>query len=265
VGQHAAGTADGARSFGSILGVVKWTGPLPKLDPVLVNKDTHVCAEHGKHDRPPEQLIVHEANRGIKDAVLQLFGTFDDARPLGELKYPETLNQRLCSYEPRIFVVPVGARITMTSDDDVGHNVRMSGAVELNIAVSKGQSSSRRFDQAGLVKLGCDIHPWMSGYMHIVKHPYYAVTDKEGRFELLGVPAGEHQLRFWHEAWWTEDGKVAPPIVSTHIVMVRPRESTIVDFELSDPTLAPRQRESQRHRDAKDYQKHRGDHDKHEH
>jgi hypothetical protein len=222
---------------GRIVGAVKWAGPLPKLDPILVNKDAHACAEHGKHDRESESLIVNASNGGLKDAVVYLFGKFEDGKPISELKHPDTLNQRVCSYEPRVFVVPVGARLSITSEDEVGHNVRMTGAADLNIAVSKGGRTSRKFEQAGLVKVGCDIHPWMTGYIHVAKQPYYAVTDTDGQFELTDVPPGNHQIKLWHEAWWPEDGRIASPIVSTHSVTVRPGQTTTVTFDLSDPAL----------------------------
>jgi hypothetical protein len=232
-------TQDHGQSLGSIVGAVKWSGPLPTFDPILVNKDTHACAEHGKHDRPPEQLIVNSSSGGVKDAVVHLVGKFEDAGTpgLSEFKYPDTLNQRMCSYEPRVFVIPAGARLAMTSEDEVGHNVRMSGAADLNIAISKGGRTTRRMEQAGVVKLGCDIHPWMTGYIHVVRHPYYAVTDSDGRFELKDVPDGTHSIRLWHEPWWTEDGKLASPIHSTHSITVRPGETTMATFELSDPAL----------------------------
>jgi hypothetical protein len=224
-----------ATSRGKIVGVVKWTGPVPKLDPILVNKDAHVCAEHGRHDRESESLIVNASNGGVKDSVVYLFGKFEDGKPLSELNYPDTLNQRQCSYQPRVFVVPINARIAVTSEDEVGHNVRMQGAADLNIAIAKGGRTSRKFEQAGLVKLGCDIHPWMSGYVHVAKHPYYAVTDAEGQFELTDVPPGEHQIKLWHEAWWTEGDKLASPIVSTNSVTVHTGEITSVTFDFSDP------------------------------
>ncbi len=236
-GTRPVATEPPAASRGKIVGSVKWAGPLPKLDAILVNKDVHVCAEHGKHDRESESLIVNASNCGLKDAVVYLFGKFEDGKPLSELKHPDTLNQRVCSYEPRVFVVPVGARLSITSEDEVGHNVRMSGAADLNIVVSKGVRTSRKFEQAGLVKVGCDIHPWMTGYIHVAKQPYYAVTDRDGRFELTDVPPGDHQIRLWHEAWWPEEGRIASPIVSTHLVSARPDETTTVMFELSDPVL----------------------------
>jgi len=226
-------------SSGRIVGVVKWNGTPPTLERVMVPKDGHVCAEHGRHDRPSEVLIINPSNGGVKDSVVHLFGKFEnaDAAALAELKYPDTLNQRQCSYEPRVFVVPLGARLVMTSEDDVGHNVRMGGAADLNIAISKDVRTSRRFEQAGVVKLGCDIHPWMTGYIHVVKHPYYAVTDADGRFELSNVPPGTHEIRLWHEPWWRDDDKLGNPIAVTHSVTVRAGETTRVTFEFSEPAL----------------------------
>ena len=226
-----------APPVGRIVGVVKWNGPVPEPERIQVAKDAHVCAEHGAHDRLSELLIVNPSGGGVKDSIVSLFGKIENAKPLEELQHPDTLNQRACSYDPRVFVVPVGARLTLTSEDEVGHNVRMNGAADLNIAISKGGRASRRMEQAGLVKIGCDIHPWMSGYIHVVKHPYYAVTDGDGQFELTDVPAGTHQIRLWHEAWWTEDGSVAAPIVSTHSVTVRDGATTTATFEFSEPAL----------------------------
>jgi hypothetical protein len=226
-----------ASSFGTISGTVQWVGPLPRIDSIFVSRDSHACAEHGKHDRPPDQLVVNPSDGGVKHAVVHLIGNFDHGKPLGDLKYTDTLNQRMCSYEPRVFVVPLGAKLIATSDDDVGHNVRMSGAADLNIAISKGGRSSRRMEQPGVVKLGCDIHPWMTGSVHVVKHPYYAVTGSDGHFELTDVPAGTHQIRLWHEPWWTEDGTPAAPFASTHSVTVRAGQTIEAMFELSDPSL----------------------------
>lgn len=233
-----AGSSEQASEFGRIVGVVKWRGTPPTPDRVPVGKDGHVCAEHGKHDRPSDLLVVNPANGGIKDSVVNLVGKLDNAKALDELKYPDTLNQRQCSYEPRVFVVPVNARIALTSEDDVGHNVRMQGAADLNIAISKGGRTSRKFEDAGLVKLGCDIHPWMSGYVHVVKHPYYATSDADGQFELTGVPAGTQEIRLWHEPWWYEGDKLAAPVTSKHSVTVRAGETTRVTFEFSEPALA---------------------------
>jgi hypothetical protein len=227
--------AQQASEFGRIVGVVKWSGTPPTPDRVPVGKDPHVCAEHCRHDRPSELLVVNASNGGVKDSVVNLIGKFEDAKPLDELKYPDTLNQRQCAYEPRVFVVPVNARIAVTSEDDVGHNVRMQGAADLNIAISKGARTSRKFEDAGLVKLGCDIHPWMSGYVHVVKHPYYATTDADGQFELTDVPPGTHEIRLWHEPWWYEGDKLANAITSKHSVTVRAGETSRVTFEFSEP------------------------------
>ena len=219
--------------FGRVEGVVKWHGPLPQLEPIPVSKDPHVCAEHGRHERPSEQLIVNPLNGGIKDSVVHLVGKFQHGKPLSELKHPDTLNQRLCSYQPRVMVLPMGTRLAMTSDDEVGHNIRMAGATQMNLAISKGKRIKRRLQRPGVIQLACDIHPWMSGYIHVVKHPYYAITDSDGRFELTDVPAGTHKIRLWHEAWWQTQDKASKPLVAKRSFLVEAGKTTQVTFELS--------------------------------
>jgi plastocyanin len=228
-------SSDDGPLTGTIVGIVKWSGPLPALEPAFVSKDAHVCAQHGQHDRSTERLLVDPSTHGVKDSVVSLVGKFDTTKALGEMKYPDTLNQRTCTYEPRVFVVPLGARLAMTSDDEVPHNVRMAGAAEMNFAISRGARVVRRLDRAGLITVGCDIHPWMNGYIHVVKHAFHTVTDGTGRFELTDVPAGTHQIRLWHEAWWMRDGRIGDAIAIVQPVTVRPGRATTVTFGLSDP------------------------------
>jgi hypothetical protein len=49
------------------------------------------------------------------------------------------------------------------------------------------------------VILSCAIHPWMRGWLRVFDHPYYAITDADGRFEIRSAPAGRWRLKVWHE------------------------------------------------------------------
>jgi hypothetical protein len=59
-----------------------------------------------------------------------------------------------------------------------------------------------------MVRLGCDVHPWMTAWVGVVEHPFFAVTDAEGRFEIAGVPAGSYTISAWHERLGTIERKV---------------------------------------------------------
>jgi len=74
-----------------------------------------------------------------------------------------------------------------------------------------------------VIRIGCDLHPWMSSYILIKKHPYYALTDSKGSFQLTDVPPGKYELGVWHETLGKKNLKVT----------VKPNEATAVAFEMS--------------------------------
>ena len=73
-----------------------------------------------------------------------------------------------------------------------------------------------------MVKLNCDVHGWMSGWLVVEANPYYAVTDEHGAFKLTDVPAGDYELKVWHP-------KLGE---TTQKVTVKPGAETTVTFEL---------------------------------
>src|SRR5690606_2719208 len=101
-----------------------------------------------------------------------------------------------------------------------------------------GESARAAFDEPGPVRLVCDVgHTWEHAWVHVFEHPYFAVSDAEGRFRISDVPPGRYQLRGWHEGWraqGTEAGRprYSSPIVLTRSVSVSPRQETSSDFEL---------------------------------
>jgi hypothetical protein len=186
---------------GTIRGTVKWEGPLPHLAVSEINKDQQVCDPLGQKHRDLERLIV-SSRGGVANTVVYLKNiTAGKAMDLPlERRF---LNQKSCRYEPHILLIPKEALVTVRSSDPLLHTVHMSGSADYNIPfTAAGQEISRPMTREGMVDLRCNAgHVWMNGEIVVATHPYYAVTDAEGNFELTDVPPGQYEIVAWHEGW----------------------------------------------------------------
>jgi hypothetical protein len=186
---------------GTIKGTVKWQGALPHLVASEINKDQEVCDPLRQTHRDLERLLV-SPNSGVANTVVYLRNiTAGKAMDLPlERRF---LNQKNCRYEPHILLVPVQGILTVKSSDPLLHTVHMSGNADYNLPfVSEGQEISRPMTREGMVDLRCNAgHVWMNGEVVVASHPYYAVTDRDGSFELTNVPPGQYEISAWHEGW----------------------------------------------------------------
>jgi plastocyanin len=118
------------------------------------------------------------------------------------------MDQHKMKFEPHVMVVQQGTTVDFLNSDAVGHNVywpSISGNKKLahNMGTwPQGQRKPFQFNDLGVAALLCNVHPEMSGYIIVVPTPYFAVTDKDGNFEIKNVPAGKYTLKTW-----SEDGK----------------------------------------------------------
>jgi hypothetical protein len=186
---------------GTIRGTVKWSGPMPKIVPIAVNKDANICDPEGHKTRDLERLLVGSGG-GVANTVVFLKNiTAGKAMDLPQAR--QSLNQKTCRYEPHILLVPDNGTLQLKSSDHVLHTVHMSGAADYNLPFPfVDQVVSRTMNREGLVDLRCNAgHVWMNGEMLVVPHPYYAVTGEDGAFELTNVPPGEYEIVAWHEGW----------------------------------------------------------------
>ena len=186
---------------GTITGTVKWSGPVPKMPTVAINKDVEVCDPQAQKKRDLERLII-AANAGVANTVVFL----KDISKGKAMDLPEGrqfLNQKTCRYEPHVLLVPDNGTLQLKSSDPILHTVHMSGASDYNLPFPfANQTVSRTMNREGVVDLRCNAgHTWMNAEMLVVHHPYYAVTDEDGNFRLTNVPPGEYEIEAWHEGW----------------------------------------------------------------
>ena len=118
---------------------------------------------------------------------------------------PAVEDQKHMTFVPHVLVVLKGTAVQFLNSDPVGHNVywpSISGNKKLahNMGTwPQGQEKSFTFNDLGVAPLLCNVHPEMSGYVVVVPTPYFAVTDKEGNFEVKDVPDGSYTLKTWSE------------------------------------------------------------------
>jgi hypothetical protein len=189
------------RDGGTITGTVKWSGPLPHLTQFPINKDQKVCDPESRKTTDLERLLVG-ANLGVANTVVYL-KNIPAGKAFGAPDQRQHLDQRHCQYIPHVLLVPEKHDLAMQSSDATLHTVHMEGAATYNLPFPfPNQVTSRSMSTSGLVTLRCNGgHVWMNAEMFVIPHPYYAVTDDSGRFELNDVPPGTYQLIAWHEGW----------------------------------------------------------------
>lgn len=186
---------------GTITGTVKWSGPVPHLATAVINKDPQICDPDSHKTRDLERLEIGPQN-GVANTVVFL-KNISRGKAIDLPAERRFLDQKRCQYEPHILLVPVGATLQMKSSDATLHTIHMEGAATYNLPFPfPNQVISRSMPAVGLVDLKCNGgHTWMNAEMFVVPHPYYAVTDESGRFELTDVPAGDYEIEAWHEGW----------------------------------------------------------------
>jgi plastocyanin len=147
--------------------------------------------------------------QGIKSA--ENIAVYVDSMAEKKFEAPKdhvAVDQKKMAFIPHVVAVQQGATVDFTNSDPVGHNVywpSISGNKKLahNLGTwPKGEKKSFQFNDPGVAALLCNVHPEMSGYVVVAPTPYFAVTDKDGNFEIKNVPAGHYTLKTW-----SEDGK----------------------------------------------------------
>lgn len=189
---------------GTVTGKIIFEGKeKPKMGELAMTEEqTEGCGEVDAMDR--SKLV--DDNGGIANVVvfIEVKGT--------EVKVPEEpvkLDQKGCRFEPHVMFIPVGATVEYCNSDEVSHNVHTypKKNKDINKTIVAGGSTTQVLDKTDTIKIACDIHPWMSSYLYVTDTPYVAVTAADGSFSIAGLPAGEHKVEIWHEAFGKGKGE----------------------------------------------------------
>jgi len=195
-----------AGGTGSIAGKVSFTGTVPPAEKVKTSADPKCAAMH-KEGLEKQAIAVKDG--GLAHAFVYL-----KSGVTGTYPPPATaavLDQQGCTYHPHVIGVQVNQDITIRNSDDTLHNIHPRPTVntEFNIGQArKGMEATRKFDKEEvMIPVGCDVHPWMRSYISVLSHPFFAVTNEDGTYEIKNVPPGEYEVEVFHEKLKTQTGK----------------------------------------------------------
>lgn len=207
----------GAAWGGTIRGTIKFSGGAPVQRKVPVTIDQYVCGK----DKDAEELVL-SPEKGIRNAVVFLQNPPSGSKSDGSQSPAVTMDQRQCAFVPRVVVVPVGGSVQFLNSDRLLHNVKSLS--KENPAFNRAQPHARTitiaFKKPEILRVDCDLHSWMRGWVVVADHPFYAVTNERGEFVLDGVPPGKYILQVWQESLGTAITEVAVGATGTPPVTV---------------------------------------------
>ncbi len=182
---------------GSITGAVKFSDAPAKLPMIVVSKDQDYCGES-----LPNETYLIDSNGRLRNVVV-----FLDAALQGLPADKQKLNlieNNGCRYVPRILAMQRGERLRIKNNDPklhIPHSYLKEKTVFMLSLPFKNTTleATQKIREPGILKLVCDTHAWMLGYVHVFEHSYFAVSDEKGAFTIPNVPAGRYTIHAWHE------------------------------------------------------------------
>ncbi|MCI0696815.1 carboxypeptidase regulatory-like domain-containing protein [candidate division KSB1 bacterium] len=191
---------------GTVSGTITYAGTAPAPAKLQVTKDVAVCGKEGHID---ESLVVG-AKKGVKDVVVSIKGV-TQGKAMDALGTSFVLDQKVCTYKPHVVIVPVNKPLKILNSDGILHNIHTYGKKNpaKNIAQPKFKKElTETFAQPEAIPVKCDVHGWMSAWIIVAEHPYYTVTDADGKFTIADVPAGTYTVEFRQEKLGTQTKQV---------------------------------------------------------
>jgi plastocyanin len=179
---------------GTVRGTVRVEGRIPKLPPLQITKYREICK-----DVPNESLIVG-SGQGLRYAVVTLEGIAKGKAVEKEALHE--LDNMKCRFVPHVQTASVGQFVLLKNTDPILHTAHAyftTGQPHFNVGLYPGRVSRKPLVTPGVVKILCEVHPWMSAYIVVTDHPYQSVTDVYGEYLISDVPPGNYKLKVWHE------------------------------------------------------------------
>jgi len=183
----------------TVRGSVRFEGKVPAAKAISMAADP-VCAK--LHSSPVmAQEVMADAKGDLQNVIVFVSEGLGD-RTFDAPSQPAVVEQKGCMYEPHVLAVRANQTLQLVNDDATSHNIHPQPANnrEWNKAEPPGSKLEEAFAREEIaIPVKCNVHPWMRGYIAVFKHPFFAVTGKDGAFDLNNLPPGTYTIKAWHE------------------------------------------------------------------
>jgi plastocyanin len=219
-----------APSSGTITGVIRFSGNKPQAQPIEEARGNAYCKQHYPDEPPLREDFVFgkNGNSDTLENVLVYVSKGLEGRKFDVPSSPVILDQSGCMYTPHVVAVMVGQTLEIRNSDATLHNVmampRENPPFNIGMPVQGGKLERTFAHREFKINFKCFMHPWMSAYVHVLSHPFFAVSGADGAFTIKGLPPGEYEISVLQETSMFE------PMPATATVKVGAGESRSVDF-----------------------------------
>jgi plastocyanin len=194
-----------AATASTLAGRVVFTGTPPARESLRMSTDP-ACVENGSANALSDAVLVN-ATGAVQNVFVYIKAGVDPAYSFEMPTAPVVLDQKGCRYVPRVLGVRAGQPMEIVNDDPTLHNVHALPMANQEFNKGEPVQGARMTHTFTvpevMVRFKCDVHGWMSAYVGVMAHPFFAVTDADGNFEIKGVPPGGYTVAAWHEKFGT--------------------------------------------------------------
>ena len=186
---------------GTIDGHVRLSGELPG-NPVIRMGVDPLCSQLTEGRQIVQESVLTSPDGSLANVFVRLQGTFPETPIPDE---PVVIDQQDCVFVPRVVGAQAGQRVQIENSDPLLHNLNTQTTTTNRFNVGQPvQGMVYEFEpveEDGMLRIRCDLHRWMTEYIGVVAHPYFAATGLTGTFRITDVPVGTHTIQAWHEEY----------------------------------------------------------------